>query len=71
MMANDNLRFKQIAVGQWDGGSGLTYNIIGLSEDGKVYKHTRYGWQNMGAVAVPAQVEQPLSVSTTSHDDPF
>lgn len=41
-------KFKQITVGQWNGGSGLSFSVVGLTEDGRVYKHTMNGWVDLG-----------------------
>ena len=32
------LRMKQIAVAPWDGNGGMTYSVIGLATDGRVYR---------------------------------
>jgi len=34
------LKLKQIAVAQW----GTTYSILGLSEEGKLYRLQKDGW---------------------------
>ena len=44
----DDLRMKQIAVGQWVNTyqGGESFSIIGLTKDGKVYRYDmgREGW---------------------------
>lgn len=34
-----SLRFKQILAAQWEGDTGMTYSVLALSEDGKVYRY--------------------------------
>jgi len=43
------VKFKSITVGQWDGNTGMTYTIIGLSEEGKVYRYSvaKRSWVEM------------------------
>lgn len=71
------LKFKQICVGQWDGGSGggLTYTVIGLSEDGEVYKAIKDGWVRVvGAELAPGASptkRQPYSRYNPNDDAPL
>lgn len=55
----EKLRFKQIAVGQWEGNSGLSFSVVALTEDGQVYKHTVNGWVWLGAKEVDRPPRMP------------
>jgi len=73
-MKSSELKFKQIAVGQWDSGSGLTFSVIGLSEDGNVYKYTRQGWGKLDTQSSESGSKDTrdfLGNSPPSKDDNF
>jgi hypothetical protein len=56
----EKLRFKQIAVGQWRSGSGgLSFSVVGLTEDGQVYKNTVAGWVPLGTKVTHARGPVP------------
>lgn len=40
------LKMKQLTIGQWEGTHGNNFSIIGLSEDGLVFKYEKSagGW---------------------------
>ena len=63
------LKFKQIAVGQWDGGSGNSFTVVGLTEDGKVYKCLKDRWTPLGGTAVKSSSRSTASTSTVLSDD--
>jgi hypothetical protein len=45
---NKTTKFKQICVGQYRGASGLSFVVIGLGIDGKVYKFLmENGWERI------------------------
>ena len=47
---------KQLISCQWKGESGtLTYTILGLAEDGSVWRMARDGW-----------IKQPMTITTQS-----
>ncbi len=33
------LKFQQIVVAPWQGDNGMTYSVIGLEQDGRVYRY--------------------------------
>jgi len=51
---------KQIVVGQWDGREGNNFSIIGLSEEGDIFKFekSQNGW-----------VPYPMNVSRSNYDN--
>ena len=59
------LRMKQILAASWEGRTGLNSSIVGLSEDGRVYKYstTNQAWMPMAmVVGTPQQ---------SSREEPF
>lgn len=55
------LKFKQIAIGQWAGARGNTFTVVALSEDGRVYKFLRDGW-----VPLPDKPTQTAQTARTA-----
>lgn len=74
----DKLRFKQIATGQWrSGAGGLSFSVVGLTEDGLVYKHTMNGWVPLGTKVTQARGPVPVGAYESDRggrndkDEPF
>lgn len=55
------LCFVQVVAAPWHGsGNKLTHSIYGLTTAGRVYKHTKKGWQWLGDKAIPAEAEDEV-----------
>jgi len=68
----EKLRFKQIAVGQWrSGNAGLSFSVVGLTEDGQVYKNTVAGWVPLGTKVTQARSAVPAQTYEDDRDDNF
>lgn len=48
--SNKELKFKQICVGQFSGGSGMSFAVIGLSEEGEVWQFRTGRWQRLDEI---------------------
>jgi len=76
-VAAEKLKFKQIAIGQWQTGNAMTYSVIGLSEQGDVYKSTVHGWVPIDGVlargkspaAVPRGFNSPANNSPAIEEE--
>ena len=72
-MAEKQLRFKQVSVGQYNNSRTglLSFVVIGLSEDGKVYQFKSGKWQSLeGMFGGQTQSSESNVKSMTVNPDP-